>query len=104
MHTVLVQPVITEKSLTLAGQGWFTFVVDRDSHKPEIAQAVKEAFKVHVTEVRTVTMTGKSKRVGKKRLEKTGAIWKKALVKLKAGEKIDLFTIETPPPASEKKK
>lgn len=103
MHTILLRPLITEKSLTLAGRGWFTFAVSRDSRKPEIAQAVKDEFRVHVTGVRTVTVSGKSKRVGRKRLEKAGTDWKKALVRLKTGEKIDLFTVETPPQAVEKK-
>lgn len=102
MQSILLRPIITEKSLHLAGGGWFTFAVDKNSAKPEIAKAVNDAFSVHVTEVKTLTLAGKSKRAGKKRLLKIGAGWKKTLVKLKPGEKIDLFTVETPPEAAKK--
>lgn len=94
-QTILLQPVISEKSMTIAQNGWFTFLVDRGSSKPVIKEAVEKQFKVNVTSVRTLVMKGTTLRTGKKRLIANGANWKKAIVTLKKDQKIDLFDIGT---------
>ncbi|RJR16267.1 50S ribosomal protein L23 [Candidatus Microgenomates bacterium] len=93
MHQVLIRPVITEKSMGLAKSGWFTFAVDITSDKNMIASAIEKQFKVNVMGVKTITMPGKSKRTGKKRTESMAKHWKKAIVKLKKDQKIDLFAV-----------
>lgn len=97
MNTVLLKPLITEKSLSLAGRGWYTFVVEKDSKKREIITAVNSLFKVHATEVRTAIFKTENIRSGKKKLPGKSKSWKKAMLKLKPDEKIDLFTVEQAP-------
>ena len=65
------------------------FEVDRRANKIEIKEAVKKLFNVHVVKVRTFTMLGKRKRMG--RTEGRTSSWKKAIVTLKEGERIDFF-------------
>ncbi|MBI2019572.1 50S ribosomal protein L23 [Candidatus Daviesbacteria bacterium] len=91
---VLRRPVITEKSMKLAQNGLYTFVVDKDATKPVVAKEVAERFKVKVLEVKIVNISGKEK--SQKRVRKTFETKgvKKALVQVKKGEKIALF--ETP--------
>lgn len=89
--SILFEPIITEKSMTLAASGWFTFKVDKMSRKEEIAKAVAAQFKVDVVSVKTMIVKGGTKRTGKKRIEVSMQPWKKALVKLKKDQKIDLF-------------
>lgn len=93
MKHVIKRPVITEKSLELASRGWFTFGVDIKSTKGEIASEIASMFRVHVREVRTVVMKGKTRRVGKKRTPRVQENWKKAMVHLNEGETIDLFEV-----------
>lgn len=93
IHQVLIRPVITEKSMDLAKSGWFTFAVDVMSDKNMIAAAVEKQFKVDVTSVKTIKMAGKAKRTGRRRSEQAAKPWKKAVVKLKKDQKIDLFAV-----------
>ena len=96
-HASFLEPVITEKSMGLASHKWYSFKVGTHLTKAEIAGIVEEQFKVHVANVRTITMPGKTKRTGKRRTEQSRAPWKKALVQVKNNEKIDLFAVETAP-------
>lgn len=91
---VLTQPLITEKSLTEASKGWYTFIVDKESNKRDIAQAVNEAFHVHTNFVKTQLVKGSIERRGRRGLKVRSSDYKKARVKLARGEKIDLFTVE----------
>ena len=91
--SILKQPVITEKSLSDARRGWFTFIVDRDANKPAIKGAVEEQFGVKVLQVQTSIKKGHTKRVGKRRVEIVVAPSKKARVHLAENQKIDLFEI-----------
>lgn len=102
-HLIVLQPVITEKSMSLAGNHWYTFKANLSLNKFEIAGAIEEQFKVHVTKIKTINMKGKSKRAGRKRLLTKTTGWKKAMVRLKSGEKIDLFSVEEKPVGSVKK-
>lgn len=83
-------PVISEKSLKLAKEGNYTFMVEKRLGKYEIRKLVEEVFKVHVTGIRTLNLRGEMKRTlaGRKRkIQPT----KKAIVTLAEKEKIDLF-------------
>lgn len=86
-------PVLTEKSLSLAKEGNYTFWVDRRMNKNQIKRMVEEAFGVHVVRVRTINMRAEVKRTirGRKRVIKPK---KKAIVTLKEKEKIDLFDVK----------
>lgn len=95
---IIKRPLISEKTLALASRGWYTFAVDIASSKPSISQAISSAYKVEVVSVRTITMHGKVRRVGKKSTHVSLPNWKKAMVTLKKGQKIDVFEV-TPPEA-----
>lgn len=97
MQDVLIKPIITEKSMREAAMGRFTFEVNIDSNKAQIAQAVATTFKVNPTGVQTVTFSGRTKRVGRRRIEKQLKAIKKAIVSLKPGQKIDLFDVTEQP-------
>jgi large subunit ribosomal protein L23 len=86
---VIIEPVISEKSYALMADGKYTFRVDDRAHKTQIARAVEEIFDVRVSGVRTSKVRSKPKRRGLHR-GKTRS-WKKAVVQLGAGERIELF-------------
>lgn len=86
---VLKQPVISEKSFALADNGKYVFLVAKNSTKVEVAKAVEKAFKVNVLEVNTVLVKGKMKRFG--RISGRRQDYKKAIVTIKKGEKIEDF-------------
>jgi large subunit ribosomal protein L23 len=89
LYEVLRRPLITEKSTALQAQNKYAFEIAGGANKPMIKQAVEKAFKVSVTGVNVVTMRGKTRRMGR-RLIKTSP-WKKAVVTLKPGDKIEFF-------------
>lgn len=88
-RTVIVRPVVSEKSYALIAEGKYTFRVNDRAHKTQIAHAVEEIFEVGVANVRTSKVRAKPKRRGLK-LGRTRS-WKKAVVQLAPGERIDLF-------------
>ncbi len=89
-HQVIIRPVISEKSYNLIEvEGQYTFQVDRRANKNQIRQAIKSAFDVSVAKVNTVNVKSKPKRQGLTRGRT--AVWKKAVVKLGPGERIELF-------------
>jgi large subunit ribosomal protein L23 len=88
-RNVLIRPVISEKSYALIAEGKYTFRVADRAHKTQIAQAVEEIFDVHVVGVRTSKVRAKPKRRGLNRGYSRS--WKKAIVQLAAGERIELF-------------
>ena len=88
-RTILIRPVISEKSYALIAEGKYTFRVDDRAHKTQIAQAVEEVFGVDVTEVRTAKVRAKPKRRGL--VKGRTRAWKKAVVQLAPGERIELF-------------
>lgn len=91
---VIIAPVITEKSTREAGLSKFTFKVAKQADKKMIARAIEDKFKVNVVSVATSIVKGKTKRFGTRRVETALSDWKKATVKLKSGEKIDLFEVQ----------
>lgn len=93
VNDVIIAPVITEKSIKDANNNYFTFVVASVADKDLIKKSIERKFSVHVEGINTTIMKGRSKRFGARRLEKKLAPWKKAVVKVKHGEKIDLFDL-----------
>jgi large subunit ribosomal protein L23 len=90
VYDVIRRPIISEKSTALAEVGnRYAFEVDVKANKFEIREAVQKLFNVKVREVRTMIVHGKLKRVG--RFENKKSNWKKALVTLADGQKIDFF-------------
>ena len=87
---IIIAPIITEKSMSGVADKKYTFKVDPDATKYEIADAGKELFKVDVAKGNTVNVRGKLKRMG--RYEGKTASYKKAIVTLKADSKpIEFF-------------
>lgn len=90
---VLKRPIITEKSMNASNEGKYTFEVDIQARKDEIASAVEKTFGVHVKSLTTITVHGKSRRTGRKRKVVAATPTKKAIVRLAAGEKIEAFSV-----------
>jgi large subunit ribosomal protein L23 len=87
LHTTLRRPVITEKGLTVKEtEGILVFEVATKATKTEVKQAVETLFKVKVSTVRTMNYVGKERRRGK--FAGYRPDWKKAYVRLQAGEKM----------------
>lgn len=87
---IIKTSLVSEKGTNLrVDQNKFLFRVDKEANKLEIKKAVEELFKVKVEDVTTMVMYGKPKRLG--RSSGRRADWKKAIVKLKKGENIELF-------------
>ena len=86
---ILIKPVVSEKSYHQITENRYTFKVHKDAHKTQVRHAVEELFDVKVTRVNIVKMPPKPKRRGMIKGTRPG--WKKAIVELKAGEKIDIF-------------
>ncbi len=88
---VIKKPVLTEKSLLLAKEGWYTFLIDRRASKGQVKEAIEELFKVKVDKVRLLNVSGKPKRWG--RFMGRTEDKRKAVVKLAKG-KIDIFEVK----------
>jgi large subunit ribosomal protein L23 len=86
---VIMEPVVSEKSYALMADGKYTFRVDDRAHKTQIARAVEEIFEVRVKGVRTAKVRSKPKRRGLNSGRTRS--WKKAVVQLAPGERIELF-------------
>ena len=87
---VLKRPLITEKGTDRQAQlNQYTFAVSPDANKNQIKEAVQLAFNVRVTDVNTMKVKGKPKRFGRKVTLRPD--WKKAIVTLVSGDKIELF-------------
>ncbi len=91
--TIVNKPLITEKTLTLAGKGFYTFDVAVMANKIVISHEIEKLYKVKVTGIRTITSHGKVRRVGRKMTPIKKSDWKKAIVRLAAGQKIDAFEV-----------
>ncbi len=91
IHEVLVRPLVTEKGINKKEtERTICFEVARDANKVQVKQAVEKLFKVRVEAVRTANFDGKLRRRG--RFAGYRSDWKKAYVKLEAGQKIPEFT------------
>jgi large subunit ribosomal protein L23 len=87
---IIKRPLVTEQGLHLAqSRNIYPFEVDRRANKVQIRQAVEELFKVRVVAVNTANREGKTKRRGRRVGRRNN--WKKAYVRLREGDKIELF-------------
>jgi large subunit ribosomal protein L23 len=91
MSQLLLTPKISEKAINLAETGVYVFEVPSNAVKIEIARQVEHDFKVHVTDVNIIVSKGKLKRFRQKLGRQKDV--KKAMVRLKKGEKIALFEV-----------
>ncbi len=89
LYEVLRRPLITEKSTFLQAQNKYVFEIAEEAGKTQVKQAVEKAFKVKVTGVNVVKVPGKIRRVGRQHVPTRP--WKKAIVTLKSGDKIEFF-------------
>ena len=89
LYEVLRRPLITEKSTELQAHGKYAFETSGKANKHEIKQAVEKAFNVSVLKVNVMTVPGKKRRAGRRMILTPS--WKKAIVTLKAGDKIQIF-------------
>jgi large subunit ribosomal protein L23 len=86
---IIKHPWITEKSYNLSMLGKYTFLVDKNANKNEIKKAIKNLYKVDPINVNIVNIKGKTTRLGVKKSK--GSKYKKAIVTLKTGQKIDIM-------------
>ena len=87
---IILAPVVTEKSVALMADKKYTFKVEKNANKIQIAKAVEEIFGVKVAKVNTISMKGAKRRMG--RFEGYRSDWKKAIVTLTADSKtIEFF-------------
>ena len=86
---VLKRPVVTEKSTLLQERGRYVFEVSTYANKAQVKEAVQEAFNVGVVSVNIVNLRGKRKRFGRRVTKRPD--WKKAIVTLKPGDKVEIF-------------
>jgi len=88
-RNIIRRPLVTEKSMAGLRAGRYTFEVDLRANKIEIRNAVEEIWSVHVTGVNTMICHGKHRRVGRSAGHRPD--WKKAVVTLRAGDRIEFF-------------
>lgn len=90
-YDIIKRPLVTEKVLAApkGENNRYAFVVSVAAGKKEIRSAVEKLFNVHVKKINTAIVRGKVKKVGRSMGQRSN--WKKALVELKAGEKIEIF-------------
>ncbi len=89
LYEVIKRPLVTEKSTTLQTMGKYAFEVNNEANKKQIKDAVEKAFKVTVTTVNVINIPAGTRRVGRRQV--VVPAMKKAIVTLKAGDKIQLF-------------
>lgn len=89
-YSVVIRPIMTEKSANAASSGQYTFLVDTRANKVEIAEAVSYIFNVDVVKVRIMNRAPKFGRWGRKRVKRQAA-QKKAVVTLLPGQRIEAF-------------
>ena len=88
-HDIIKRPLITEKSVHLQNKlNQYTFEVHQDANKVQIREAVESLFKVTVTKVTTITCRGTQRRI-RSRIPGVSAAWKKAVVSIADGQKIE---------------
>ena len=88
-YDIVIRPIITEKSSSLMELNKYTFEVHKNANKIQIRQAIETIFKVKVLSVNTLNVKSKPKRMGAS-VGRTRS-WKKAIVALPAGERLEFF-------------
>ena len=87
---IIKRVMITEKSNKLAALNQFFLEVDKTASKPQIRAAVEAQFGVHVLAVRTANVKGGLRTIRGTRRQKVESTWKRAIVEVKAGERIEM--------------
>jgi large subunit ribosomal protein L23 len=88
LYEVLRRPLVTEKNAALQAQGKYAFEVAGEANKEQVKQAVQKAFNVTVTKVNVITVPGKGRMMRGRVV--ISPSWKKAVVTLKPGDKIEI--------------
>lgn len=92
-YEVIKRPLITEKAVLAKEElGRYSFEVALEASKPAIREAVEDFFKVKVHDVRTMIVRGKQRRIGRYQGKRSN--WKKAVVTLAKGQKIEIFEVK----------
>ena len=86
---IIKRVILSEKGARLSALNQYFLEVDRAATKPQIRQAVEEKFGVHVLAVRTANMKGGLRTIRGTRRQKVESTWKRAIVEVKAGERIE---------------
>ncbi len=89
MENVIKRVILSEKGSKLGALNQYFLEVDTKASKPVIRQAVEKKFGVHVLAVRTANMKGGLRTVRGTRMQKVESTWKRAIVEVKAGERIE---------------
>jgi len=89
LYEVVRRPLITEKATLLKEQNRYAFEVAKEANKRQIKEAVQAAFKVNVVKVNVMSVPGKMRRIGRRQVLTPS--WKKAVVTLGPGQKIEFF-------------
>lgn len=89
IYAIIKKPILTEKTKRLAKEGQYVFEVKKDANKKEIKEAIEKIFGVKVEKVRVLKIPSKPRVFRGKLGEKKG--YKKAIVKLEEGQKIEIF-------------
>ena len=89
---IILKPMLTEKSLSEAKMGRYTFLVAKNANKKEIKDAIQKFFSVHVTRIHTNRVKGSRTKRTKAGIFKTPFVYKKARAVLEKGQTIELFT------------
>jgi large subunit ribosomal protein L23 len=88
-YKIIIRPLVTEKNTNLMELNKYSFEVDRNANKPQIKQAIETIFSVSVTNVHTMNVRGKLRRRGREFGYTRD--WKKAIVTLAEGDRIEIF-------------
>ncbi len=88
---IIKRVILSEKGAKLAALNQYFLEVDKTATKPEIRKAVEAKFGVHVLAVRTVNIKGGLRTIRGTRLQKVESTWKRAIVEVKAGERIEML-------------
>lgn len=92
LKNVIIRPIITEKSTDEVGrQNKYSFQVAMEASKNQIKKAIEKFFKVNVLRINVAVIPGKTRYGLRTRKETKKADWKKAIVRIKEGQKIDIF-------------
>jgi len=89
IYDIIVRPLETEKAYVLRDQGKYVFIVHTGANKLQVKQAVEEIYGVNVDRVRTMVMPGKANKTRGRRTVRRRGPWKKAVVTLAAGQRIE---------------
>ncbi|MGC8784599.1 MAG: 50S ribosomal protein L23 [Armatimonadota bacterium] len=91
-YEIILHPVITERSTDNARMGRYTFAVAPDANKIDIKRAIEAIYRVNVLKVNVMNVRGKRRRIGRMPVGETAG-WKKAIVTVQPGQRIEAFEV-----------